>query len=226
MSLMVGTGAEPKALSDLLKKEYDPSYCREQGTLLAGSGAVRTVVLGTLLAAAALTIASAPAAGNTGNGTISGLALGANAQTGVYTLECIEAATNAGLFSVVGPDGDRKADLTVAVAYDNGEIALTLGDGGTDFAVGDGFTVTVSEGTVKLQALDLDAVDGSQTVRGVCLRDTTAPDGSDAKVLYLARGPAVLLRDELVYPDGASTDEKAAIDAALLALGIVVRDGV
>lgn len=226
MSLMVSTGAEPTALSDVLKMEIHPSYCRQERTLLAGSGAVRSIALGTIVAIGALSIASAAGGGNTGDGAISGLALGAAAQPGVYQIECIEAATNAGVFSVIGPDNDRKEDLTVAVAYDNGEIELTLADGAADFVVGDSFTVTVTEGTEKVEALDLAGVDGSQTVVGVCLADATAADGADGKILILERGPAIVLRDQLTYPDGATTDQKAVIDAALEARGILVRDGV
>ncbi len=228
MSLMVSTGAEPKALSDLLKWEVKPGFCRNTRTYEAPSGSDLSVTIGMILgASAALSIASAAGGSNVGNGTISGLALGAQAQTGVYTLECITEATNAGVFAVFDPAGDRKEDLTVAVAYDNGEIALTLGDGSEDFDVGDSFTVTVTEAAGLLVPLDLTAVDGAQNVAAISLDAFTIADGvSGTRGLVLERGPAEVIRSQLSYPSGASADQKAAIDAQLLALGIKVLDAV
>lgn len=40
---------EPPRLTGVLKYEEDPSYCREEVTVLAGSGAERVLALGTVL---------------------------------------------------------------------------------------------------------------------------------------------------------------------------------
>lgn len=50
---------------------------------------------------------------------------------------------NGGVFSVVDPDGVALADATVGVAY-TGVVKFTIADGATDFAIGDGFDVTVA----------------------------------------------------------------------------------
>jgi len=227
MTLMVSTGTAPKAPSDIIKFETNPSYCRAEGVLLAGDGAAREIAFGEVLGAAVFgTPVYAAGGGNTGDGAASGLALKAGAQLGVYTLECITAATDAGVFAVFDPNGNRLADLTVAVAYDNGQFAITIADGAADFIVGDTATVTVGEGTGKLVARSLTAVDGTARTAGVAIKAATAADGTDGKVLFEKRGPATLLRDEIVYPTGASTDQKAAIDAELLAAGILVETGI
>lgn len=47
-----------------------------------------------------------------------------------------------GVFSVVDPHGAVLPNATVGVAYDN-QIKFTIGDGATDYIIGDGFDVTV-----------------------------------------------------------------------------------
>ncbi len=125
---------EPPRLSTLIKLEEDQSYCREEVTVLAGSGADRELHIGTVL----------------GRITASG----------------------------------KVIDLTLA---------------GTD---------------------------GSQTVYGVLVSNTTAPDGSDAEGVALVRGPAIVADSALIYPAGATAPQKTTINSALIALGIVVRQGV
>ena len=125
---------EPPRLSGVLKLEEDPSYCREEVTVLAGSGSDRELVIGTVL----------------GRITASG--------------------------TVVG--------------------------------------------------LNLAGSDGSQTVYGVLLTTTTAPDGVDATGTALVRGPAIVADTGLIYPAGATAPQKATLNSALIALGIVVRTGV
>ncbi|WP_420433047.1 head decoration protein [Hyphobacterium sp.] len=225
MSLMVSTATEPTRLSDVIKYELEPSYCRSKRVLLAGSGAIRTVTIGLIVGAdASLSVASAAGGGNTGDGTISGVALGEDAVPGIYTLECIAAATDGGTFAVINPDNEAQADAIVGTAYDNDEIAFTINDGAADFVVGDTFTITVTETAGKVAALDLTAADGLNNVAGIVMQNAQAPDGADSNVLILERGPAIVSRDGLTYPSGATSDQKAAIDAALEAKGILVRD--
>ena len=76
---------------------------------------------------------------------------GTLAQAGAYALACIDASVSGSeIFSVFAPDGSRLADLTVAVAYDNGHFGVTLADGATDFIVGDTFTITITDNNVLL----------------------------------------------------------------------------
>ena len=125
---------EPPRLSGLIKLEEDPSYCREEVTVLAGSGSDRELQIGTVL----------------GRITTSG----------------------------------------------------------------------------KVVGLNLAGNDGSQTVYGVLVTNTTAPDGVDATGVALVRGPAIVSDAGLIYPAGATAPQKATITSALIALGIVVRQGV
>ena len=125
---------EPPRLSGLIKLEEDPSYCREEVTVLAGSGADRELLIGTVL----------------GRLTASG----------------------------------------------------------------------------KVVGLNLAGSDGSQTVCGVLVTNTTAPDGVDATGVALVRGPAIVSDAGLIHPAGATAPQKATITSALIALGIVVRQGV
>ena len=134
MSMPFQQVTEPPRLSGLLKLEEDPSYCREEVTVLAGSGADRVLNLGTIV----------------GRITASG----------------------------------------------------------------------------KVVELALSGSDGSETVYGVPLANTTAPDGVDAPSVALVRGPAIVSDAGLIYPAGATTNQKTTINSALIALGIIVRQGV
>lgn len=89
-----------------------------------------------------------PGGGDTGDGTPSAVTTGTKTLEGTYTLLCIAAAANAGTFSVTDPNGDALEDLTVAVAYLNNHLGLTIADGAADFIVGDSFTIlmTIADG--------------------------------------------------------------------------------
>lgn len=82
---------------------------------------------------------------NVGNGamTLDATPYGAGIVAGDYRVVCKTAATDAGTFDVIDPDGAVIGQATVGVAY-AGPIKFTIADGTTDFAVNDGFTVTVT----------------------------------------------------------------------------------
>lgn len=122
-------------------------------TMTVKSGA--NVTAGTLVGVPVAGAVGTPAAGtNTGNGTITGtITKGAKVQAGIYTLTCIATATNAGLFSVLAPDGIIVGYAKVAVAFTSDHLSgLTVADGSTDYALGDTFTITVAAGDGKLIA--------------------------------------------------------------------------
>lgn len=95
---------------------------------------------------------------NTGNGTIGSVSAGAGVQFGSYVLT----ATGATTFTVTTPEGSALPNATVGSAYSNSGIAFEITAGGTAFAAGDSFTLTVEEtaGTYKLSVAT--ASDGSQ----------------------------------------------------------------
>lgn len=129
--------------------------------------------------------------GNTGDGTVTLVEGRRGLKVGTYTIECTAAATNSGVFKVTDPDGiDIQADITIpagagnSVAFDNDQIAGTITDGATDFAVGDKFTVVVSIDPRQVVILDKTATDGSSGVYGILAKDTDASSAAKRSVAY------------------------------------------
>jgi hypothetical protein len=130
--------SEDLSFQNLIAGDYPNAYV-EEIVVAASQGALAK---GTILARKHLKAGTAtPTA--TGNGVFTYTGIGNKAKKGSYILKCITAVSNAGVFSVVDPDGVRLADATVAVAYANQHLKFTIADGATDFVVGDLFTVTV-----------------------------------------------------------------------------------
>lgn len=77
----------------------------------------------------------------------------------------------------------------------------------------------------KYTAVAPSASDGSQTAAAVLLADVDATS-ADKKANFLVRGPVVVSSSYLVWPDGATTNQKAAATAQLAALGIVARTAI
>ena len=233
MSLPYFSHTAPLRESELVKLEFDPQYCREAYTLLAGSGSQRSVTLGTpladVLADAAIAVAAAAVAGNTGNGTIA-LAdpeYTSAVKEGVYRITCTTGgADGTSKFNVEGPNGKSVGVATGGAAFAK-QIKFTISGGGEDFVVGDAFEVVVSidqgDASIKSVAWVPDAGDDTAQITGLSLRATTAEDGSDATGLRLSRGPAIVAADAIAWPDGISAAEKAAGVEMLKGLGIIIR---
>ena len=212
-----------RSLSRVLAYEIDALYCREGVTILAGDGADRTLDIGTVIGRR---LFGAPTSARTGTGTGT-LTLDATtpllsgAKVGTYTVTCIAAAANGGTFRVTDPDGHVLGDVAVGGTFASA-VKFTIADGATDFIVGDSFTVTVPEGDLKAVAIDFDALDGTQIAAGVMASCTTAPDGIDADGSAVVRG-ALVNEAQLLWPDGATTPQKAAALAQLKSAGILPR---
>lgn len=75
----------------------------------------------------------------------------------------------------------------------------------------------------KLHALDPAASDGTEVAAAVLATDTDATliDRDDAVVILRH---AIVARGALVWPAGITAPQKAAAEAQLVALGILVRD--
>lgn len=130
-------------------------------------------VLGKKTAGAVATTGLADA-GNTGDGTCTGVAAKKNIIVGTYSAKGILAATDGGTFEVLAPDGRQIGIAEVGVAFTSDEIDLTLNDATTDFAVGDIFTITVPAGDGKVVSVDSSNVDGSGNPFGVLLASADA----------------------------------------------------
>lgn len=216
----------PQHFSSVFAQEGELRLSREKITILAGDGAARTLPMGTVyghITLGAVTVAAD--GGNTGNGTVTGVARGVAAKPGDYTLTCIAAAVDGGRFQVVDPAGYRLADALVGAGYATSQLAFTLGDGATDWAVGDLITLTVAAGAGKAVALDPAATDGSQIAAGVIYADVTAPAGADATGVGVHRD-AVVIDTGLIWPAGITGDQKTAALAQLANRRIVSATGV
>lgn len=216
---------EGKYPGDWLKGEQqDPQdYSREKITVLAGSGAARVLTTGMVLGKITKGSATpAAVAGNTGDGTIGTVTVGAAAKPGVYRLTCIEPATDAGKFLLEDPDGQVVGTVTVAVAFSGGGLGFTVADGGTDFAAGDAFTITVAAGSGKYVQIEDAGTDGSEDAAGILYQNATAPDGVDVQAVAIVRN-AVVSANGIVWPSDFDANKKAAAIAQLGALGILVR---
>lgn len=109
------------------------------------------------IAAGALVPAAFSAAvaggGNVGNGTVGSIFVtNSFTKTETWTLSCIAAAANGGLFAVSGSVTGARGVATVGSSFTsntivpaNSEIGFLISDGSTDFSVGDSFTIATTQ---------------------------------------------------------------------------------
>lgn len=157
----------------------------ETVTITGGVDLVRGSVLGQITVGTATSAVKASGA-NTGTGTFvldATTPVLAGAKVGVYTLRCITAAANGGVFRLEDPDGFVVGDYTITggaggTVTVNDDIKGVITDAGTDFIVGDGFDITVAAGSGKYKLAASASTDGSQTPVAI-LCDTAAASGGD-----------------------------------------------
>lgn len=173
---------------------------------------------------------TAPAVVGTGNGTVSGITLGPDAQPGNYRLEITAAITNGGEFKLTDPDGEIvEQGFIVAgaggtfVGANKRQINFTLTEGSTDFAVGDAFNILVHNtlGGGKVVAWDPTAVDGRDDVAGVLL-DNVDASASDLAGVIIARD-ATVMKSALEWAAAITAAQKESAYRDLEARGIVAR---
>lgn len=221
------TATELQRISNVVKRDERPELGFTRVVATAYESGAKTYAVGTVLGKT-LTggSATATAGTNTGNGTMGTITVGGTAKVGTYVLKITKAATNAGDFQVVDPEGDVCGLGTVAVAFSGGGLSFTLADGSTDFAVGDTFSIAVT-GTDKVKIAVETATDGSAKFYGICLEDKSVAATTDTSVLVLYRGDASVNKAGLVldssYDDAA---KKAVVYAAMEAARIQVLDAV
>lgn len=216
---------EARHAGEFVLSEANGNRSREAVTI----GESQTITPGTLLArvatAADVDATAAAAAGNTGDGvlTMADPAVSGAVKDGVYTLTCIEPASNAGEFEVADPSGAVVGVATVAVAFD-GEIKFTIADGATDFAAGDRFTVTVVADAADFTwvAHAPTATDGTEVPASIALYAATTGSGESASISALARD-AEVNGNILEWADSITAAEKADAKQALADVGIIVR---
>ncbi|MCR6657987.1 MAG: head decoration protein [Asticcacaulis sp.] len=219
----------PKTEGHLIRHEYNQQFTRGVNvTGLAGSGSARVFAMLAVLGVIAVGARSVAAAKTgTGDGAITGATAAANTKLGVWVATCIEPVSAGGVFALEDPDGVNMGIITVGSAFSIGGLAGTIADGATDWAAGAQvkYTVTASDDAEKYVPVDASATDGSQIAAAICLCEATAPDGEDVTLdMVLDRGPAVVVRDELVWPDSTTDAQKAVWVAQLEARSILARN--
>ena len=188
-------------------------------TLAAGA------VLG-LISIGALSAAAVAVAGNTGAATITASpAVAVGTPTGVYKLTAQSAGATA-VFLLESPDGVALGDaITGTAATIAGIGPFTITDAGTDPAIGDQFTITVTDaaatGEGQYVKHDPEGTNGSQTVAGVLYNAVTTGVGETADAVAIVRD-AEVIGDRLVWDDHDAGEKTAAMNA-LDALGVIVR---
>lgn len=189
----------------------------------------QTIKPGTVLAKKAVVadvVATAAAdAGNTsGSGalTLANPAVSSKVKDGVYSIVCIEPATNGGTFEVFDPAGKLIGKASVGVAFTK-EIKFTIADA-TDFVAGDRFTVTVKADAEDFQfvAFNQDGTDGSEVACAVALYGITTPADATGKISVISRD-AEVKGPCLEWPSDIEAAEKEDAIQSLAAAGIIVR---
>ena len=139
------------------------------GTLQRGS--VLGLSAGAVISTANLT---------TGNGTIGTLSVGPSAQSGDYFLRARSSTT----WSVAAADGLAMPDATTGTAYAGPDVNFTITAGGTAFAAGDEFVLTVAQGSGYVLS-KATASDGSQIPVGILADYADASGGAVTTGMYV-----------------------------------------
>ncbi len=195
--------SEGQHAGEFLVSEANGSRSRETITVVSGQNLQAGHVLGKVTVG---TTTGAAVSGNTGNGTISGVSAGTGAKPGVYSVNCIEPASNSGAFLVEDPDGVTIGHANVGAAF-TGAVNFTLNDGSTDFSAGDRFAITIAEGTDKYKEYNPANTDGSQIAVALLFDNVDATDADQTAVAIVRQ--AEFNQAEIVWFDGATTNQMA-----------------
>jgi hypothetical protein len=221
----MGSLTEGNRLNDILKWEGSNLFSREKVTVLTGQNLSLGAVIGKVTK-------SIPATGTLesgANGECAGVSGGAKTQLGTYKATCTQAnaVDSDGIWRIEAPDGTVLGDLTVTQGtsgtgtFTDPQINLTISYATGYNSVDDCFTIEVTAGSGKVVAIDFAAVDGSQNACGFVIAAYNATDG-DVDGVAIVRD-AIINADNLVWPDEATVDQKAAALVELKAAGIIAR---
>lgn len=212
-------------LSDAIKLDGVDGRRHTRDVITIGEAADLDIltVIGKVPTGSFTVAAAAPkAGGNTGTGavTLANPAFGPDVIGGTYTLRCMLAQTDSGLFDLIDPNGDVVETVKVGVASAGTHLKLSIADA-TDFVVGDAFTIEVTRTSApKWYALDPDAVDGREVAAGILVTKAAAADADAPNMVAITGGPVIYRADKLVWPDGISAGQKNNAIDQLAALGI------
>jgi hypothetical protein len=187
-----------------------------------------TYAEGTIMArrAVATAIVAAANGGNTGNGTVTLASVVEGdviPKVGAYNLEVITAVANGGIFKLVDPNGavvNPYIPMTVgagaATIVETNGMIFTITDAGTDFIVGDKFSLTVAaDGKMVVYAVA--GVGGAQIPKAVLTYEVSAAGAGNVSARVMVSGE--VRRDKLVIDAGGSVTD--AIVDMLRSFGLV-----
>jgi len=209
-------------MASFLVSEANGMYrSRDKADVIANSSAVLVAgtVLGRVVTGTAESAVKTVPEANTGNATSSAITTTSNARTGIYRTRFLTATT----FTVARPDGSMLANGATGVAY-VGEIGFTLTVGATPMIAGDGFDVTVTNAPGDFARHDLGASNGTQNAGGILFEEVLPGVGA-----AFNKNRTIIVRDcevngaQLIHSAAATAAQIVTANAALLALGIVVR---
>jgi len=169
-------------------------------TILTGLVLVLGTLLGKILLGAATS--AAKTGGNTGDGTLTLDAttpILAYAKAGIFKVRVVRAAIAAigetspamkAIAELKDPNGNVletfDVPTTPGITISN-QVKFAMVEGGTPFALGDGFDITIAAGSGKYKAYDADNLDGSQYPELV-LPEAVDSTGGDVNTVGLASG--------------------------------------
>jgi hypothetical protein len=211
---------------EFIISEAAAQFCRDNLVIAENQALVVGQVLGRRVAAGQTVTSSAAAdAANTGNGTLTldGAApVAQGAKDGAYRVVALTAGASAE-FAVYDPTDAEVGRVATGATY-NADIKFALAAGGTNFAVGDAFTVTVGiqDANYEYAALNLSATDGTETVAAIAVYPITTTS-AQGKIAGMRRGPAQVRGSDLTWPSGATAAQIAEGVRQLERLGIVAR---
>lgn len=187
----------------------DDAVFRDDTLTFAGADTfAKGTILARRLVATAVT-ASAVSGGGNGTVTVASVVTGLVVPiAGVYTLTCITAVANGGVWKLTDPNGAIVADNLVmtagagaATVFVVGGLTFTITDAGTDFSAGATATLTVvADG--KLVAFDPTLGGGVQTPCAVLTYAVTKAGSGDVPVRVMVGGN--VNKNRLVIKSGAS----------------------
>ena len=209
----------PRA-GEFINREPYGDVLREQALLASGQNLKAGTIVGKVVSGTSAS--AAKSGGNTGNGTFvldATAPIQPRAIAGIYTLRCITAVVNGGVFRLEDPNGVVLGDVTITPGA-GGTVTLSehikgvLTYGTTDFVVGDGFDITLSGLTAKYTQVAPAATDGSQIAAGILFAETNAT-AADTRAAFVTKHAAVT-NALLTYPSSTAA-QKAAMVAQLAA---------
>jgi len=208
--------------SGFIVSEAPGHQSRDQITLTGGMLVLAGTVLGQITISNGSPVASSIAgSANVGNGT---LAIGTQPQAG-YTPAGVFAITftDPTHFSIAGPNGFNEVDLPVGAAFNADGMIFTITAGGTAFAVGDAFQITVTSpgSTGQYRPLNPAATDGSQVAAAILFatKDVTQ---ANKPALAMTRH-AEVNGSELIWPSSITGAQQTAALNQLTAIHLIVR---